>query len=84
MRNADQLKLEPHQKWKIVSILSISFTSAFTLLFYTPLDMYLHNPLDFIVGWRFLLPPLFLLFLLCAVIIACILFASAACFGQGV
>jgi len=52
-------------KWKLATMLSVSFASAFTLFFYTPFDIYLHNPSDFIIGWKFLLPLLLAFFLVC-------------------
>jgi hypothetical protein len=52
-------------KQKLVVMISLSFASAFMLFIYTPLDIYLHNPTDFVVGWKFLLPPLAGLFVLC-------------------
>jgi len=60
-------------KRKLAAILTISFASAFTLFLYTPLDMYLNNPADFVVSWRFLLPPLLVAFLLCFIAISVVL-----------
>jgi len=45
-------------------MLSVSFAIAFTVYIYTPLDMYLHNPGDFIVSYKFFLPVLLMLFVL--------------------
>ena len=60
-------------KRQLAAILSISFASAFTLFFYTPLDMYLNNPSDFVVSWRFILPPLLGVFLLCFLVLSAVL-----------
>ncbi|MCL2424850.1 MAG: sulfatase-like hydrolase/transferase [Oscillospiraceae bacterium] len=70
---SDKLKAILPPKRKTASILAISFASAFTLFLYTPLDMYLNNPTDFVVSWRFLLPPLLVAFLLCFIAISIVL-----------
>ena len=49
--------------WKFAAITALSFSVPFMLLFYTPLDIYLHNPMAFVVGWRLLVPHLLLLFM---------------------
>ena len=48
---------------KLVATLALAFSGSFMILFYTPLDIYLNNPAPFVVGWRLLLPQLFVLFL---------------------
>ena len=45
-------------KWRLAAILSLSFSISFMVLLFMPLDMFLHNPLDFIVSWKFILPGL--------------------------
>jgi len=55
-----RLKVKLPPKWKLTSILAISFSISFTVLLFMPLDMYLHNPGVFIVSWKFLLPGLLL------------------------
>ena len=67
MLNKIKLYLPP--KRKLATMLSVSVATAFTLFFYTPFDIYLHNPSDFIVGWRFLLPFLLAYFLGCFLIV---------------
>jgi len=62
------------EKWKIFSTLSLSFAISFMITVYSPLDIYLHNPTAFVVGWRFLLPPLLILFVICFVAISVALF----------
>ena len=62
---SNKLKAILPPKRQLATILSISFVSAFTVFIYTPLDMYLHNPADFVVSWRFILPPLLIVFALC-------------------
>lgn len=57
----------------LAAILSISFASAFTLFIYTPMDMYLHNPSDFVVSWRFILLPLLGAFLVSFLAISVVL-----------
>jgi len=52
-------------KWKLAALLSISFASSFMLFIYTPFDLYLNNPGDFVISWRFMLLPLLAVFLLC-------------------
>ena len=69
---SDKKSLLPPKR-KLAAILSISFASAFTLFLYTPLDMYLNNPSDFIVSWRFILPPLLVVFFLCFVALSVVL-----------
>jgi len=71
MSNKVKTILPPRRK--LAAILSISFVSFFTLFLYTPLDMYLNNPIDFVVSWRFLLPPLLIAFLLCFIGLSAIL-----------
>jgi len=44
------------------------------IFIYTPLDIYLHNPVDFIVGWKFLLPPLLLVFLIFFILLSALFF----------
>jgi len=60
-------------KWKIAAILSLSFTMSFMIFIYSPLDIYLHNPVAFVVSWRFFLPSLLLFFLVCFIVISVIL-----------
>jgi hypothetical protein len=48
---------------KLAAILSAAFAVSFMVLFFTPFDLYLHNPTGFIVGWKFLLPSLIALIL---------------------
>ena len=50
-------------KQKLAGILILSFTFSFMVFFYSPFDIYLHNSNAFVVGWKFLLPPLFALML---------------------
>jgi len=61
-------------KLKLAAILSISFSSAFLVFIYTPFDIYLNNPSDFVVSWRLMLPPLLIVFLICFLILSFILF----------
>jgi len=70
---SDKVKTILPPRRKLAAILSISFVSSFTLFLYTPLDMYLNNPIDFVVSWRFLLLPLFVAFLLCFIAISAVL-----------
>ena len=53
-----QLLLESRSKWKLAAIFSFSFTLCFTVLLFTPLDLFLNNPTYFIVSWKFLFWPL--------------------------
>ena len=69
----DKLKLLLPPKRKIAAILSISFASALMLFIYTPLDIYINNPSNFIVSWRVMLLPFFTAFLLCFLVLASIL-----------
>lgn len=55
-----RLKVKLPPKWKLTSILAISFSLSFTVVLFMPLDMYLHNPNDFVVSWKFILPGLLL------------------------
>ena len=41
---------------KLAAMLSLSFMVPFMVFLFTPLDLYLHNPTAFLVGWKFLLP----------------------------
>jgi len=61
---ADKIKTLLPSKGKLGITVAISFAYSFMLFIYTPLDMFLHNPVDFVVGWRFLLPPLMLVFVI--------------------
>jgi len=65
-------------KWELASIISISFSISFMVFIYSPLDIYLHNPTGFVVGWRFLLPPLAIMFLtaFCALIVILMILRS--------
>jgi hypothetical protein len=47
-------------KMKLAAIVALSFSTAFTVLLFAPFDLYLHNPIEFLVGWKFLLPNLLL------------------------
>ena len=47
-------------RWRLGAILSLSFTISFTVMMFMPLDVFLHNPVDFVVSWRFFLPGLLL------------------------
>jgi len=60
----DKLKSLFSPRRKLAAILSISFSSAFMVFIYTPFDIYLHNPSDFVVSWRFMLLPVAAVFLL--------------------
>jgi len=51
-------------KWRFLSILSLSFSISFTIIVFSPLDIYLFNPTAFVVSWRFMLPPLLIACLL--------------------
>ena len=62
-----------HSKWKLAAIMSFSFTLCFTVMLFIPLDLFLHNPTDFIVSWKFLFRPLF------AVSLAAAIALSAVC-----
>ena len=70
----DKLKSIIPEKWKLAAILSISFTSAFMILMYSPLDIYLRNPTAFVVSWRIILPPLVIACLLVFMLLSIILF----------
>jgi hypothetical protein len=48
--------------WKLFAVLALSFSAPFMLLFYSPFDIFLHNPSSFIVSWRLLVPNLLLFF----------------------
>jgi hypothetical protein len=52
-------------KWKAAAIFSLSFALPFMVFLFSPLDIYLHNPTAFVVGWRFLVPHLLVLLLIC-------------------
>ena len=43
---------------RLTAMVSLSSAFMFMTVLFTPLDIYLHNPTGFIVGWRFLLPSL--------------------------
>jgi len=58
----NKLKSILPDKWRLASILALSFAVSFMVSIYSPLDIYLHNPTVFVVGWRFLLPPLLIVF----------------------
>jgi hypothetical protein len=58
----DKIIKNPEDKWKRISILSISFAMSFMVFFFVPVDLFLHNPTDFIVSLNFLLLP----WLICA------------------
>ena len=62
---SDKLKSILPPKRKAAAILSVSFACAFMVFFYTPFDMFLNNPTDFIVSWKYILLPLIILFMLC-------------------
>jgi hypothetical protein len=49
---------EKSQKIKIAAIVAVSFALSFTVFFFTPIDLYLNNPADFVVDWRYLVPPM--------------------------
>jgi len=70
---SDKLKTILPPKRKLAAILSVSFASAFTLFIYTPIDMYLNNPSEFVVSWRFMLPALLVAFLLCFIAVSFVL-----------
>ena len=61
-------------RWRLFSILSLSFALSFMVFVHSPLEIYLNNPIIFVVGWRFLLPPLLLLFSISFVVISICLF----------
>jgi len=63
----------PLPKIKALTILTLSFAAAFTVILFAPFDLYLHNPTSFIVGWKLLLPPLLLYFLIAFVVLSAIL-----------
>lgn len=46
--------MPPKQTLAAMALLSLAV--AFLVMFFTSFDTYLHNPTDFIVGWKFLLP----------------------------
>jgi len=73
---SDKLKSLLAPKRKFAAVLSISFTSGFMLFIYTPLDIYLHNPSDFVVSWRFFLLPLLITFVLLSLAIVVVLFLT--------
>jgi len=52
-------------KLKLAVLLSVSFATSLMVFIYAPLDIYLHNPSEFVIGWRVMLLPLFATFLLC-------------------
>ena len=45
-------------KQKLATMLLLSFATSFLIVFFAQFDTYLHNPTDFMVSWRFLLPLL--------------------------
>jgi hypothetical protein len=51
---------------RLAAILTFSFSAMFTVLFFAPFDMYLHNPAEFLVSWKLLLPPLLIFALIAA------------------
>ena len=63
-------KLPP--KEKLASLLSLSITLCFTVILFVPMDMYLNNPIDFMVSWKFLILPLVVVSLIGAFVIAVI------------
>ena len=65
--------------WKLSAILAISFTAAFTVFLFAPLDLYLHNPKDFVVGWKFLLPNLLMFSLLGFIALSVVLLVLFVC-----
>ena len=75
-----RLRLTFCDKWRVVTILSLSFVISFMVCLFAPLDLYLHNPIAFIVSWKFLLPPLLLIFLLCFTAISIFLFVICLVF----
>jgi len=61
-------------KHRLTAILSLSFAMSFFVIVHSPLDIYLHNPVVFVVSWRFILPPLLLMFAIAFVVLSLILF----------
>ena len=59
---------------KLAAILSLSFSATYMVILFTPLDLYLHNPTDFIVGWKFFAPALFGVALVCSIALSVVLF----------
>ena len=62
-------------KWKLAAIFSFSFTLCFTTILFIPFDLFLNNPTDFIVSWRFIFWPLVITAITATVMvsIACLL-----------
>jgi hypothetical protein len=54
-------KIFPQDKWRLTAILSLSFSISFSALMFMPIDMFLHNPHDYVVSWKFLLPCIIVL-----------------------
>lgn len=59
---------------KLAAILSLSFSMMYTVILFTPLDLYLHNPTDFVVSWKFFAPALFGVALICSIALSVVLF----------
>ena len=64
---------------KLTAILVTSFTASFTIFLFTPLDLYLHNPKDFVMGWKFLLPNLLMFSLLGFIALSVVLLMLLLC-----
>jgi len=71
-KTSDKKSLLPPRR-KLAAILSVSFASAFTVFIFTPMDLYLNSPLDFVISWRFMLLPLLGVFLLCFIALSVVL-----------
>lgn len=48
-------------KRTVAAMALLSFAAAFLVMFFSPFDIYLHNPTGFVVSWKFLLPTLSLI-----------------------
>ena len=60
-------------KPKLIAIISFSFTLFFTVMVCVPTDLYLHNPSNFIVGWKFFITPLIVVALIGIVMLSIVL-----------